>query len=166
MPASGHGSTAGSCRSTTRLQSGDTCEIFTSKVEGAGPSRDWLKIVQSPRARNKIRQWFSRERRDDALESGREELDPGAAARGPAGAEADGLRRAGQGSAAMKYADLEALYVAVGEHHVSAKSVAQRVARRFTSGEEEEQLPGTARQPRRQRRPEAGSACTSRGSTT
>ena len=40
------------------MQSGDTCEIFTSKVDRAGPSRDWLKIVQSPRARNKIRQWF------------------------------------------------------------------------------------------------------------
>src|SRR3954468_11720992 len=56
------------------LQSGDTCEIFTSKVEGASPSRDWLKIVKSPRARNKIRQWFSRERREDAMETGREEL--------------------------------------------------------------------------------------------
>ena len=56
------------------VQSGDTCEIFTSKVDRAGPSRDWLKIVQSPRARNKIRQWFSKERREDALEAGREEL--------------------------------------------------------------------------------------------
>ena len=70
-----------------RLQSGDTCEIFTSKVEGAGPSRDWLKIVQSPRARNKIRQWFSRERRDDALETGARGARQGAAPRGPAGAE-------------------------------------------------------------------------------
>ena len=45
------------------LASGDTCEIFTSKVETAGPSQDWLAFVASPRARNKIRQWFSRERR-------------------------------------------------------------------------------------------------------
>src|SRR5947199_295740 len=48
------------------LQSGDTCEIFTSKVEGAGPSRDWTQFVQTPRASSKIRQWFSRERRVDA----------------------------------------------------------------------------------------------------
>src|SRR5256714_9106620 len=55
----------------SRLTSGDTVEIFTSKVEGAGPSRDWLKVVATPRARNKIRQWFSRERREDAMETGR-----------------------------------------------------------------------------------------------
>ena len=58
-----------------QLTSGDTCEIFTSKVETAGPSQDWLAFVRSPRARNKIRQWFSRERRGDMIENGREELD-------------------------------------------------------------------------------------------
>ena len=56
------------------LSSGDTCEIFTSKVETAGPSQDWLGFVKSPRARNKIRQWFSRERRLDMIEQGRDEL--------------------------------------------------------------------------------------------
>ncbi|HEX4976335.1 MAG TPA: bifunctional (p)ppGpp synthetase/guanosine-3',5'-bis(diphosphate) 3'-pyrophosphohydrolase, partial [Nocardioides sp.] len=58
----------------TELGSGDTVDIVTSKVEGAGPSRDWLQVVVSPRARNKIRQWFSRERREDAIETGREDL--------------------------------------------------------------------------------------------
>ena len=58
----------------TRLNSADTVEIFTSKSPTAGPSRDWLQIVASTRARNKIRQWFSRERREDAIENGREEL--------------------------------------------------------------------------------------------
>ncbi|MFP5326261.1 MAG: RelA/SpoT family protein, partial [Acidimicrobiia bacterium] len=58
----------------SKLRSGDAVEIFTSKVPSAGPSRDWLKIVATPRARNKIRQWFSRERREDAIETGREEL--------------------------------------------------------------------------------------------
>src|SRR5487761_2546984 len=56
------------------LSSGDTVEIFPSKVATAGPSQDWLKIVVSPRARNKNRQWFSRERREDAIDTGREEL--------------------------------------------------------------------------------------------
>ena len=56
------------------VSSGDTCEIFTSKVETAGPSQDWLGFVKSPRARNKIRQWFSRERRLDMIEQGRDEL--------------------------------------------------------------------------------------------
>ena len=57
-----------------QLTSGDTCEIFTSKVSGSGPSRDWLQIVQTPRAANKIRQWFSRERREDARETGKEDF--------------------------------------------------------------------------------------------
>ena len=58
----------------TKLRSGDTCEVFTSKLESAAPSRDWLQFAVSPRARNKIRQWFSRERRVDMVENGREEL--------------------------------------------------------------------------------------------
>src|SRR4029077_2430899 len=58
----------------SKLTSGDAVEIFTSKVEGAGPSRDWLKLAASQRAATKIRQWFSRERREDAIENGRDEL--------------------------------------------------------------------------------------------
>ncbi|MDP9420856.1 MAG: bifunctional (p)ppGpp synthetase/guanosine-3',5'-bis(diphosphate) 3'-pyrophosphohydrolase [Actinomycetota bacterium] len=138
----------------SKLRSGDTVEILTSKVDPA-PSRDWLKIVASPRARTKIRHWFSRERREDAMETGRDEL-------------INALRREGlpvrkvlaspllaELAAAMSFTDLDALYIAIGEHHASAKSVAQRVARELRSGEGEEQLPVTARAPRR-RRPTTG----------
>jgi GTP diphosphokinase / guanosine-3',5'-bis(diphosphate) 3'-diphosphatase len=138
------------------LQSGDTCEVFTSKVEGAGPSRDWLKIVKSPRARNKIRQWFSRERREDAIEAGREELTRELRREGLSVQKlmrSDALRKE---AANMKLADLDALYVAIGEHHVSGRSVAQRIARGFKSGEEEEQLPATITKPRRPRRGRTG----------
>jgi guanosine-3',5'-bis(diphosphate) 3'-pyrophosphohydrolase len=129
----------------SQLASGDSVEIFTSKVPSAGPSRDWLKIVVSPRARNKIRQWFSRERREDAIESGREEL-------------AKAFRKEGLPlqkpvllgvAEAMNYADLDALYAAIGESHVSGQAIAQRVARDLRGGEHEVQLPSTARQPRR-----------------
>src|SRR6202034_1110121 len=58
----------------TQVSSADTVEIVTSNSPHAGPSRDWLQLVASSRARNKIRQWFSRERRGDAIENGREEL--------------------------------------------------------------------------------------------
>ncbi len=58
----------------TVLRSADVVEIVTSKNESAGPSSDWLSIAQSSRAKSKIRQWFQRERRDDAIEGGREEL--------------------------------------------------------------------------------------------
>jgi GTP diphosphokinase / guanosine-3',5'-bis(diphosphate) 3'-diphosphatase len=124
------------------LTSGDSCEIFTSKATGAGPSRDWLQFAQTPRARAKIRQWFSRERRTDAIETGRDEL-------------VKALRREGlpvqklQSSAmlrgvaeTMNYGDLESLHAAIGENHVSAKTVAQRVQRELRGGEE--QLPVTA----------------------
>ena len=133
------------------LASGDTCEIFTSKVETAGPSQDWLGFVKSPRARNKIRQWFSRERRLDMIEQGRDEL-------------AEELRREGLPVQRMwssdqlkavinefSYVDLDALLAALGEHHVSARGVAQRVARGFRGGDDEEQLPATVLRPRRHR---------------
>ena len=58
----------------TVLRSADVVEIVTSKNDNAGPSRDWLNIAKSSRAKSKIRQWFQRERRDDAIEGGREEL--------------------------------------------------------------------------------------------
>ncbi len=131
------------------LVSGDTVEVVTSKTETAEPSRDWLQIVVTPRARNKIRQWFSRERREDAIEAGREEL-------------SKALRREGlpvqklQSSPvliklgeSMNYVDLDSLHAAVGEGHVSAKSIAQRLAKELRGGDHEEQLPATARQPRR-----------------
>src|SRR5436190_16280428 len=131
------------------LQSGDTCEIFTSKVEGAGPSRDWLQFVQTPRARSKIRQWFSRERRVDAIDAGRDDL-------------VKAMRREGlpvqklanspvlRGVAEhLNYADLEALQASIGEGHISAKAVVQRVQRELRGGEE--QLPVTVQRPPRAR---------------
>jgi guanosine-3',5'-bis(diphosphate) 3'-pyrophosphohydrolase len=136
-----------------RVRSGDTCEIFTSKVESAGPTRDWLQFVESPRARNKIRQWFSRERKVDMVEAGRDEL-------------TKEFRREGLpiqrmwASAllldeieAAAYADLDALLAAIGEHHVSARSVAQRIAKEFRSGDDAEQLPATVLRQSGPRRP-------------
>jgi GTP pyrophosphokinase len=133
----------------SQLASGDSVEIFTSKVPSAGPSRDWLKIVVSPRARNKIRQWFSRERREDAIESGREELTK---ALRKEGLPVQKLANSGvllRVAESLNYADLDALHAAIGENHVSAQSIAQRVARELRGGEHEVQLPSTARLPRR-----------------
>ena len=110
------------------LASGDTVEIFTSKVEGAGPSRDWLHIVATPRAGAKIRQWFSRERREDAIEAGREELVKAMRREGlPVQKIASGPVLTDTAKA-MNFADLDALWAAIGENHVSAQAVATRVA--------------------------------------
>ena len=56
------------------LDNGDVVEVFTSKAPNAGPSRDWLGFVKSPRARNKIRQWFTKERREEAIEQGKDQI--------------------------------------------------------------------------------------------
>jgi GTP pyrophosphokinase len=58
-----------------QLQTGEIVEILTSSPPGHGPSRDWLKIVRTSEARNKIRAWFKRERRDENIAEGRSELE-------------------------------------------------------------------------------------------
>jgi guanosine-3',5'-bis(diphosphate) 3'-pyrophosphohydrolase len=109
------------------LDNGDVVEIFTSKAESAHPSRDWLQFVKSPRARNKIRQWFAKERREDAVESGKDAI---SRAMRKAGLP---LQRVLGGDALptmardLRLVDVTALYVEVGEGRLSAQSVVQRV---------------------------------------
>ncbi len=129
------------------MQSGETCEIFTSKVEGAGPSRDWLQFAHTPRARSKIRQWFSRERRVDAIDAGREELVKALRREGMPVQKLASSAAMSKVAAQLNYADLDTLYAAIGEHHLSAKAVVQRVQRDLRGGEE--QLPVTVARPPR-----------------
>ncbi len=144
------------------LQSGDTCEIFTSKVEGAGPSRDWTQFVQTPRASSKIRQWFSRERRVDAIDQGRDDLVKAMRREALPAQKLFGSPILGTVAEQLHYVDLDGLYVGIGEGHVSAKAVVQRIQRELRGGEE--QLPTTVgrpprargRPPHRRRRPRRG----------
>jgi GTP pyrophosphokinase len=136
----------------SQLHSGDTVEVFTSKVPSAGPSRDWLKIVVTPRARNKIRQWFSRERREDAIENGRDELVKAIRKEGLPVQKLQSSPLLVKLGEQMNYVDLDSLHAAIGEGHISAKSIAQRLARELRGGDHEEQLPTTARAPRPQSR--------------
>jgi GTP pyrophosphokinase len=124
----------------SKLASGDTVEIFTSKVAGAGPSRDWLNFVATRSASNKIRQWFSRERREDALESGREALVKALRREGLPTQRIMGGTAVAEVSKQLKYQSVDAMFTAIGEHHLSAESVAARVARliRTAEGEREE----------------------------
>jgi guanosine-3',5'-bis(diphosphate) 3'-pyrophosphohydrolase len=109
------------------LDNGDVVEVFTSKAPNAGPSRDWLSYVRSPRARNKIRQWFTKERREEAIDQGKEQI--GRLMR----KEGQPLKRVlthdslSTVATEMRLADVSALYAAVGEGNVGAQTVVRRV---------------------------------------
>ena len=135
------------------LDSGDSVEIITAKGP-ASPSRDWLQVVKTPRARNKIRQWFARERREDAHAQGRDAL---VASMRKQGLPVDRITKSDildQVATDLKYGDLDSLYVAMGEGHVSPQSVATRVIRLFdpTEAQPDEPEAPPRRRPARQKR--------------
>lgn len=109
------------------LDNGDLVEVFTSKAAGAAPSRDWLGFVKSPRARNKIRAWFSKERRDEAIEQGKDAI-----ARAMRKQNLP-IQRILTGDSLvtlaheMRYPDISSLYAAIGEGHVAAQGVVQKL---------------------------------------
>jgi GTP diphosphokinase / guanosine-3',5'-bis(diphosphate) 3'-diphosphatase len=117
------------------LDHGDVVEVFTSKAESAHPSQDWLQFVKSPRARNKIRQWFAKERREDAVDAGKEAL---TRAMRKAGLP---LQRVLGGDALLsivkelRLTDVTALYVAVGTGELSAQTVVHKVVQSLGGSE-------------------------------
>ncbi|MBV2155531.1 bifunctional (p)ppGpp synthetase/guanosine-3',5'-bis(diphosphate) 3'-pyrophosphohydrolase [Kitasatospora sp. SUK 42] len=117
------------------LENGDTVEVFTSKAENAGPSRDWLGFVKSPRARNKIRAWFSKERREEAIEHGKEAIVRAMRKQGLP------IQRILTGDSLvtlaheMRYPDISSLYAAIGEGHVTAQNIVQKLVQAL-GGEE------------------------------
>ncbi|MFD4345531.1 GTP pyrophosphokinase [Streptomyces coelicoflavus] len=117
------------------LDNGDLVEVFTSKAAGAGPSRDWLGFVKSPRARNKIRAWFSKERRDEAIEQGKDAIVRAMRKQNLP------IQRILTGDSLvtlaheMRYSDISALYAAIGEGHVSAPNIVQKLVQAL-GGEE------------------------------
>ena len=129
-------------RLDTTLHSADVVEIVTSKHDAAGPSRDWLQIARSSRAKSKIRQWFQRERRDDAIEGGREELVKALRREGLPIATSLGSSALDVVIASLNLDDLDALFMAIDSGQVSALSAVQRLERELHGGEAE-QLPTT-----------------------
>jgi GTP diphosphokinase / guanosine-3',5'-bis(diphosphate) 3'-diphosphatase len=110
------------------LSNGDVIEVVTNKNPQAGPSRDWLNFVKSQRARSKIKAWFSKERKEEAVEAGQESI-------------ARQMRKAGlplqkilSGQALLElshelhYPDIDSLYAAVGNGHVSSSSIVEKLA--------------------------------------
>ncbi|MCD2185700.1 RelA/SpoT family protein [Actinomycetospora soli] len=110
-----------------QLENGEVVEIFTSKAESAGPSKDWTGFVASPRAKQKIKQWFAKERREEAIEEGKDSITREARRTGLPLQRLVSADSMGALARELRYADVTALYAAVGEHHVSARHVVQRL---------------------------------------
>ena len=118
----------------TVLRSADVVEIVTSKNDNAGPSRDWLNIAQSSRAKSKIRQWFQRERRDDAIEGGREELTKALRREGLPIATSLSSSALDAVISALNLEDLDALFMSIDSDQISALAVVQRLDRELRGG--------------------------------
>ena len=127
----------------TVLESGDTVEILTSKAEGAGPSQDWIRFVKTHRAAAKIKQWFSRERREDAIDNGREALVQALRKEGLPANKLLNSASVTDISELLNYQDVDSLFAAIGEHHVSAKSIVGRLLNHFEESDETEDLAAT-----------------------
>jgi guanosine-3',5'-bis(diphosphate) 3'-pyrophosphohydrolase len=110
-----------------RLQNGDIVEVMTSK-NATGPSQDWLGIVETARARNKIKQWFSRERRSDERHEGKESLDRAMRKRGVPFQRKEVSRILAQITTDLHLVSLDDLYQQIGAGHLSANLVANKVA--------------------------------------
>lgn len=119
----------------SHLVNGDVVEIVTNKNPNASPSHDWLNFVASSRARSKIKAWFSKERKEEAIEAGQESI-------------ARQMRKAGlpiqkiMGGQALlelahdlKFEDIASMYEAVGNGHISAHSVVEKLIALLGAGE-------------------------------
>ncbi len=111
----------------TQLGSGDTVEVLTSKNPEAGPSQDWLNFATSQRARSKIRSWFTKERRDEAIESGREALAKVVRKKNLSLSKVLSAQNLASVATGLKYENVDSLYAALGEGQVSTQSVLEKI---------------------------------------
>ena len=124
----------------TKLENGDTVEVLTSKSDNAGPSRDWLSFVKSPKARNKIRQWFSKERRTEAIEEGRDELPRAMRKRNlPIGTLLTTQALVGVADE-LNFPNPDAVFAAIGDGQISTQNVIAHLVKDAGSDEVDEEV--------------------------
>jgi guanosine-3',5'-bis(diphosphate) 3'-pyrophosphohydrolase len=109
-----------------QLRSGDIVEVLTAK-QGRGPSRDWLKLVRTSRARNKIRAWFKSQRREDAERDGRESLQDALRKRGLPHQRIAGSPLFADVIREMGFRKADDFYIALGQSKISTKVVAKKL---------------------------------------
>ncbi len=152
------------------LDNGDVVEIFTSKAPSAAPSRDWLTFVKSARARNKIKQWFTKERREEAIEQGKDAITRLMRKEGLPMQRLLTHESLTVVAHDLRLADVSALYAAVGESNVGAQTVVRKIMELF-GGEEgaAEDLAEAVRIPtereRRKRQPRADAGVIVKGAS-
>jgi len=139
------------------LRSGDIVEVLTSKRE-RGPSRDWLALVKTTRARNKIRQWFKSESRKDTEHAGRELLQDHLKKQGLPAQRIVGSPLLADVIREMGFRKGDEFYIALGAAKISPTVVVNKVMQRLKQGEAAEVTPTAAddllqTRPRRERRP-------------
>ena len=123
-----------------KLASGDTCEILVSQGETSEPTEDWLEFVVSPKARSKIKQWLTRERHEDLVENGRDEL-------------VERLRQAGLPAqkilssqvlqdevVLLSFESVNEFFAAIGDQRVDAVATVERMSKRMRDGLQPDQL--------------------------
>ncbi|GAB3411958.1 GTP pyrophosphokinase [Flindersiella endophytica] len=122
------------------LENGDMVDVLTSKAENAGPSRDWQEIVQSPKAKNKIRQWFTKERREEAIEHGKDLLTRMVRKEGLPLQRALSQDSITGVASELNLPDVQALYAALGEGNITVQSVLRRLVESLGTGTEAEEV--------------------------
>jgi GTP pyrophosphokinase len=146
---------------TYQLKSGDIVEVLTSKRE-RGPSRDWLAVVKTTRARNKIRQWFRAESREDTEHAGRALLQEHLGKAGLPAQKLTGSPLLADVIREMGFRKADDFYIALGGAKISPKVVVNKILQRLKQGESaENELDNPAEtliSTRRQRRQPTGSS--------
>jgi GTP pyrophosphokinase len=130
-----------------RLKNGDRVEILTSK-QGRGPSRDWLSLAKSSRARNKIRQWFSRETREDQEQKGRDALDQALKQQNLPYTKIKGSSVLAEVIRDSGFKKAEDFYVALGSGKLSAGATVNKVIQRLKTDQVAEEAPVVTKAPR------------------
>ena len=116
-----------------QLASGDTCEILTSKAQGTGPSQGWLEFVASTKAKNKIKQWWTREQLEDMVDEGHDEFVEELRRVGLSMRRMEGSPELAAEVAALGYGDLNGLLAAIGQKKVPARALVARLVEALRS---------------------------------
>ncbi len=130
-----------------RLQNGDFVEILTSK-QNRGPSRDWMSLAKSSRARNKIRQWFTRETREDQEHKGREALEQALKQQNLPFAKLKASALLAQVIRDSGFKKAEDFYVALGSGRLHAGAIVNKVIQRLKTDQVVEEAPVVTKAPK------------------